>query len=547
VRRRVLSWMLIAIPGSLLGLCGCSFLRGYTEGPSTSFASYESPSLPVPLRGAARLLFDDFGSINTDTLETNAVPWKLVAAALVSHEFPGQSPTQAHLRAILSSYGFIYPQSVGNWPGADQPEFRLPLGLISGELRRAVPRVRVEVANLSCASCHGGVTYDATGDPQPVVWLGLPNTSLDLDAYIDGVLGALRAAVKDRDTTFAAIQALFPEVSADELKTLGRFVWPRLVARLAQGTDGLPFRNGGPGRSNGVEALKFQFGLPAGSHPTAAAVSMPYIGEQRLRWSLLADGIYKRQGDPRFGPRSLAAAAAPAATAEMVSFVTVPTMGLRPDKAVKTVGPMSDVLVYMAGYEPPKFPGAIDTAAANRGAALYARCARCHGEFEQRGGRLRLSSFPNRLSTPGEIGTDVARLDAVNPAVIAAVARTPSARYIDAAETRGYVAPALVGLWATAPYLHNGSVPTLAALMSPGQRPARFWVGGHRLDFVKLGIDGAPDASGDYAYPAAYLPWSKPRMFDTSEPGRSNRGHERDFEGLSAAEKSDLIEFLKEL
>ena len=111
---------------------------------------------------------------------------------------------------------------------------------------------------------------------------------------------------------------------------------------------------------------------------------MPYIGEQRLRWSLLADGIYKRHGDPRFGPRALATAATPRQTAEMVSFVTVPTMGLHPDKAVKTIETMSDVLTYMAEYEPPKFPGVIDRAAASRGAAMYARCASCHGEFAER-------------------------------------------------------------------------------------------------------------------------------------------------------------------
>jgi mono/diheme cytochrome c family protein len=529
--------MLVAMLGSTLPLAGCNFLRGYAEGPSTSFAPYESRSLSASERGAARLLFDDFGSINTDTLETNAVPWKLVAAALVSQKHPREPPTQERLRRILGSYGFVYPVSVGNWPGPAQPEFQLPLGIISGILQRDVPRVRVEVANLSCASCHSGVTYDSTGNPRPVVWLGLPNTSLDLDAYVDGVLDALRTAVKDREATFAAIQALFPEVSADELKTLRKFVWPRLVDRLGQGTNGLPFRNGGPGRSNGVEALKFQFGLPAGAHPTASAVSMPYIGEQRLRWSLLADGIYKRHGDPRFGPRALAAAATPEQTAEMVSFVTVPTLGLEPEKAAKAVKPMSDVLVYMAEYEPPKFPGAIDRAAASRGAALYARCAGCHGEFEERGGRLRLSSYPNRLSTIDEIGTDVARLDVVSPTVVAAVAATPSGRYIEAAETRGYVAPALVGVWATAPYLHNGSVPTLAELMSPEKRPARFLVGGHRLDFVKVGI----------AYPADYQPWSTPRLFDTAEPGRSNRGHEREFEGLSDADKADLIEFLKQL
>src|SRR5581483_6462255 len=39
---------------------------------------------------------------------------------------------------------------------------------------------------------------------------------------------------------------------------------------------------------------------------------------------------------------------------------------------------------------------------------------------------------------------------------------------------QGYVAPPLDGIWATAPYLHNGSVPTLAALLDSSKRP-QFW------------------------------------------------------------------------
>ena len=447
MRSRAIAWMLVGIVGSTLGLSGCNFLRGYAEGPSTSFAPYRSGALPASERGAARLLFDDFGSINTDTLETNAVPWKLVAAALVSTKYRGEPPTQEHLREILKSFGFIYPQSVGNWPGAKQPEFVLPLGIISGNLQRDIPRVRAEVANLSCASCHGGVTYDAVGNPQPVVWLGLPNTSLDLDAYVDGVLDALRAAVKDREATFAAIQALFPEVSADELKSLRKFVWPRLVERLAQGTNGLPFRNGGPGRSNGVEALKFQFGLPAGAHPTASAVSMPYIGEQRLRWSLLADGIYKRHGDPRFGPRALAAAATPEQTAEMVSFVTVPTLGLKPEQGGEDRQDDERCARVHGRVRTAEISGPHRSGGGEP--RRRAVCALRQLSWRIRGARW--TTAPEQLSQPAfddrgdRHGRGAARC--CDSGRVAAVAAThPRADIIEAAETRGYVAPALVGV-----------------------------------------------------------------------------------------------------
>jgi hypothetical protein len=90
-------------------------------------------------------------------------------------------------------------------------------------------------------------------------------------------------------------------------------------------------------------------------------------------------------------------------------------------------------------------------------------------------------------------------------------------------------------VWNTAPYLHNGSVPTLWDLMHPETRPAKFMVGGHAFDMKKVGI----------SYPEGYTPWSMPVEYDTSELGKSNAGHEWQFAGLTDAEKLELIEYLK--
>jgi hypothetical protein len=111
--------------------------------------------------------------------------------------------------------------------------------------------------------------------------------------------------------------------------------------------------------------------------------------------------------------------------------------------------------------------------------------------------------------------------------------------------TGGYVAPILSGLWATAPYLHNGSVPTLWQFLNPELRTARFYVGGHALDFAAMGIAGQLGDDGVFGYPAGYAPWSRPQLYDTSKPGMSNRGHERQLDGLSADDKRALIEYLK--
>ena len=158
---------------------------------------------------------------------------------------------------------------------------------------------------------------------------------------------------------------------------------------------------------------------------------------------------------------------------------------------------------------------------------------------------MRLTRFPNRLVPLDQIGTDATRARAVTPALLRAVRESPVGRLVRLRITSGYVAQRLDGLWASAPYLHNGSVPTLWHLMHPSRRPERFEVGGHALDFSRVGIAGAPDAGGVYRYRRGYRPWSQPSIYDTTTPGRSNRGHARDFEALSETERDALLEYLK--
>lgn len=96
-----------------------------------------------------------------------------------------------------------------------------------------------------------------------------------------------------------------------------------------------------------------------------------------------------------------------------------------------------------------------------------------------------------------------------------------------------YKARPLNGIWATAPFLHNGSVPTLYDLMLPAeQRPRTFWVGKREFDAAKVGIMTARFEGGF--------------EFDVSLPGNSNAGHEYGGE-LSQADRMALLEYLKSL
>lgn len=105
----------------------------------------------------------------------------------------------------------------------------------------------------------------------------------------------------------------------------------------------------------------------------------------------------------------------------------------------------------------------------------------------------------------------------------------------------GYKARPLTGIWATAPYLHNGSVPTLYDLLLPAaQRPRSFYVGTRRFDPVKVGY--ATEKAADNGF-----------LFETSDslgqviPGNSNAGHDYGNVRLSEADRWAIVAYLKTL
>ena len=100
--------------------------------------------------------------------------------------------------------------------------------------------------------------------------------------------------------------------------------------------------------------------------------------------------------------------------------------------------------------------------------------------------------------------------------------------------TMKYKARPLTGIWATAPYLHNGSVPSLAELLTPAaQRVPTFYVGNIEFDFQKIGL--STDASSGAV------------LLDTTAKGNTNTGHTGEEYGteLTSREKDALLEYLK--
>ncbi len=197
-----------------------------------------------------------------------------------------------------------------------------------------------------------------------------------------------------------------------------------------------------------------------------------------------------------------------------------------------------DIRAFVLSLEPPRFPGAIDAPLAARGQAVFERtCARCHGTYGPDG------RYQTRVIAQSIVGTDpeLAR----HAGQFAAPFRTwfNDSFYGEIARLEahdGYVAPPLDGIWATAPYLHNGSVPTLAALLDSSLRPTRSIIGRGR-DAYDL------DAVGWRSFPVDHIPGIDARwIYDTTVPGYSSAGHTF-ADGLTADDRRNLLEYLKSL
>jgi hypothetical protein len=110
-------------------------------------------------------------------------------------------------------------------------------------------------------------------------------------------------------------------------------------------------------------------------------------------------------------------------------------------------------------------------------------------------------------------------------------------------DPEGYVAPPLDGIWASAPYFHNGSVPTIWHLLHPSSRPTVWLRTEEGYDRERLGLEVTElaDVPADVSDPAELR-----RYFDTRINGKSGAGHAF-VDALTEEEKQDLLEYLKTL
>jgi mono/diheme cytochrome c family protein len=211
----------------------------------------------------------------------------------------------------------------------------------------------------------------------------------------------------------------------------------------------------------------------------------------------------------------------------------------------------ADIQAFLLSLEPPKYPFAVDYGLTLRGKAVFNEtCARCHGTYGEKW------TYPNKIVPLEIIGTDRTRYYGISAKAGAQYNRSWFARegrgwFTDGGypgqATAGYQAPPLDGIWATAPYLHNGSVPTVYHLLNSKSRP-RIFTRSYRTDAdaydpVKLGWKVQVLQRGADPGLSAF---ERRKIYDTRQPGRGNGGHTFG-DALSEEERMAVIEYLKTL
>ena len=205
-----------------------------------------------------------------------------------------------------------------------------------------------------------------------------------------------------------------------------------------------------------------------------------------------------------------------------------------------------DILEFFKSLDPPKYPFPINRTLADRGSLVFKdNCVRCHGTYGPEG------RYPNKIIPLDLIGTDPARSVGLSDRLVAHFNKTwlGAESPVDTKRV-GYQAPPLDGIWATAPYLHNGSVPTLHALLDSPSRPARFTrppsTDFTHFDTAHVGWKFNEISADELASTTRRSPFQAKFIVDTSRFGMKNSGHTFG-DALSENDRLALIEYLKTL
>lgn len=378
---------------------------------------------------------------------------------------------------------------------------------------------------LNCAVCHVSTVRDAP-EATPRVISGMPANTFNLMGFERFFFDCAADARFSPDWIVPEIQRLGAGLNLMERKLLYPIAIHLMRDRVLTLRDRFRFIYGqpewGPGRVDTFNSAKAIFNFPWERLPErelVGATDFPSIWNQAPRRGMQ---LHWDGNNTRVEERNLSAAFGTGTTPPTIEH-----------------GELDRIEEWLLNFKPPPYPYAIDKALAAKGEPIYQKyCAECHG----RNGQDFSGAQVGKVVPIDDIGTDRWRLDsytwelAVNQGTL--YAGYDEHRFKNFRKTFGYANMPLDGVWLRAPYLHNGSVPTLKDLLEPSDnRPREFYRGYDVYDSKNVGfVSDMKDEKGrKYFY------------FVTSVRGNGNKGHEGPRYGteLPAEQKAALLEYLK--
>jgi hypothetical protein len=402
-----------------------------------------------------------------------------------------------------------------------EPGHELPIGV---SRRR---RIGIDHVGLNCAVCHTGTVRDTAAGPPHVV-LGMPAHDLDLQRLVQFVLDCTLDNRTTPETVLGHARAAGTMPGLFE-RALLRF---GLIDRLKIQTLALRNRiaplldsrvpDWGRGRVdtfNPYKSIQFNWRLDQLPHSELIGASdFPSLWNQKPR-----EGMHLHwDGDnDSVDERNLSAALGAGVTPVTVDHAA-----------------LGRVREWIWTLPPPKYPYAIDDTLAARGAEVYQQsCFECHASVKFRDG-VKEGRFVGLVDDIDRIATDPYRLNSYTYVFASnqyLLYPDSEFRFSHFRKTRGYANQPLDGIWARAPYLHNGSVPSMRDLLEPPERRTKvFFRGNDVYDQANLGfVSNLPQDHGRTFF-----------RYDTSIPGNGNGGHIYGTT-LPDGDKRALVEYLK--
>jgi mono/diheme cytochrome c family protein len=411
----------------------------------------------------------------------------------------------------------------------------------------------------NCALCHA-TQYRTQPDESPVIVAAGGSHTADIQGLLNFFSRAANDSRFGAETILTQVDMAYPLSWPDRL--LYKFVLiPITKKRLRE--QGRDFSwashrpRWGPGRDAPMNLTKFNFlRLPVDS--SVDNTDFPSIWSLRSRvqpgrtWPAEDDALVADWSKAPVPRSRLMLMNLDGATTSYRSVILDSGLGLTSGSSPFFLRRMKEMEEWLMDLPAPKYPLPIDSSLAARGRPVFEQhCSECHA-----------SGRDNRLGTViplAEIATDPERVnswtkqaaDSANRIVRSrfGIHRTPMAK-----PEPGYIALQLEGVWLRGPYLHNGSVPTIRALLEPDERrPKRFYRGYDVLDRWNVGFVSLRCAGDRADLPAAHpprevqwgcMPNDRGWLYDTSERGNGNGGH-RYGTTLGDDLKLALVEYLK--